>query len=215
MLIHVDDIHGIDIENFNKFLTFVSVQFENESMRGAIVLSSAWIDFVLGDILRDYLTGNDNKDFLNKNMTIRAKIELAYRIGVISTQLHDDLCNINKIRNELVHLKKKRDTLSISFWEKESIQKTGKRIVKKYIPIINAFSEIRKKFIENKLKGDFQMMLGIIIHYLWHWHTARIKQADIEPFYQKGYKSLLNKKKERKAKFWQKLSSMGKKSDVE
>ena len=46
MLIHVDDIHGIDIENFNKFLTFVSTQFENESMRGAIVLSSAWIDFV-------------------------------------------------------------------------------------------------------------------------------------------------------------------------
>jgi|GEM_PF-5163323 len=206
---------GIDIENFRKFLIFIAKQFENESMRGTVALGLAWIDFVLGDILKNYLTGNDNMNFLNKNMTIRAKIELAYRIGIISNQLHDDLCYINKIRNELIHLKKKKDTLSIIFWEQKGIQKTARRIVKKFVPVINGFSTIRRKFTEDELKGNFQMMLGIIIHYLWFWSSARIKQADIEPFYQESYKSLLNEKKQQIDQFLQKLSSMGKKSDKE
>ena len=84
---------------------------------------------------------------------------------------------------------------------------------RKFIPIIDSFPDIRKKFTEEKLDGDFQMVLGIIIHYFWFWHSARIKQADIEPFYRESYKSLLNEKKKQIDQFWQKLSSVGKKSD--
>jgi hypothetical protein len=206
-------ITGIDIENFRKYLIFVAKQFENESMRGAIALGLAWIDFALEDILRHYLIGKDNMGFLDRKMTIGAKIELAYRIGIVSNQLHDDLCDINKIRNKLIHLKKKKDTLSIIFWEQEDIQQRARRIVEKFVPVINGFPTIRRYFTEDELNGDFEMVLGIIIHYFWFWHSARIKQADIEPFYRESYKSLLNEKKKQIDQFWQKLSSVGKKSD--
>jgi hypothetical protein len=206
-------ITGIDIENFRKYLIFVAKQFENESMRGSVALGHAWIDFALEDILRNYLIGKDNMGFLDRKMTIGAKIELAYRIGIVSNQLHDDLCDINKIRNKLIHLKKKKDTLSIIFWNYKDIQKVAQQIVRKFIPIIDSFPDIRKKFTEEKLDGDFQMVLGIIIHYFWFWHSARIKQADIEPFYHENYGSLLNDNKEQNDQFWQKLSSMGKTSD--
>jgi hypothetical protein len=83
-------ITGIDIENFRKYLIFVAKQFENESMRGSVALGHAWIDFALEDILRNYLIGKDNMGFLDRKMTIGAKIELAYRIGIVSNQLHDD-----------------------------------------------------------------------------------------------------------------------------
>ena len=208
-------IKGIDIENFKNFSIFIAKQFEDESMRGTVVLGHAWIDFVLGNILENYLTGNDNMNFLNRNMTIRTKIELAYRIGIVSNQLHDDLCDINKLRNELVHLKKKKDTLSIIFWEQEDIQQRARRIVEEFAPVINGFPKIRRYFAEDKLNGDFQMMLSIIIHYFWFWHSARIKQADIEPFYRESYKSLLNEKKKQIDQFWQKLSSTVKNSDEE
>lgn len=208
-------ITGIDIENFRKYLIFVAKQFENESMRGSVALGHAWIDFALEDILRHYLIGKDNMGFLDRKMTIGAKIELAYRIGIVSNQLHDDLCDINKIRNKLIHLKKKKDTLSIIFWNYKDIQKVAQQIVRKFIPIIDSFPDIRKKFTEEKLDGDFQMVLGIIIHYFWFWHSARIKQADIEPFYRESYKSLLNEKKKQIDQFWQKLSSVGKKTDEE
>ena len=86
-----------------------SREFKNESDRASVILAAAMIDNVLDTLLRARLapvsTGQDTLfDGHNSPIaTFSARIDLAYRVGVISDKMARDLHIIRRIRNEFAH----------------------------------------------------------------------------------------------------------------
>lgn len=81
----------------------------NENDRGAGLLAAALIETILSDLLRKRLVASpdqNDKLFSGSNSplgTFSAKIEMAYRLGVISKDLRDLIDGLRKIRNKFAH----------------------------------------------------------------------------------------------------------------
>jgi DNA-binding MltR family transcriptional regulator len=82
-------------------------ELKNESDRAAVILITSYIDDQLG-ILLSYLFVEDSqhdKDFYGSNgiSTFGLKIDLCYRLGIVSKVLWRDLKIIKSIRNSFAH----------------------------------------------------------------------------------------------------------------
>jgi hypothetical protein len=84
-------------------------QFEKESDRACVILSASMLDQALETLLKAYLVPISSKedDFLEglyaPISSFSAKIDLSFRIGLISAKFCRDLHLIRKIRNEFAH----------------------------------------------------------------------------------------------------------------
>ncbi len=84
-------------------------EFGKETDRAAVILSAAMLEQSLETLLRAYLvpvSGSDDSLFDGAYAPVSsfsAKIDLAYRVGVISTTFCRDLHLIRRIRNEFAH----------------------------------------------------------------------------------------------------------------
>lgn len=90
-------------------VSYLKDQFENESDRAAVILASALLDDALTTLLRTHLvpcSSSSDSLFDNTNSPLSnfsSKIDMANRLGLISTQLTRDIHLVRKIRNSFAH----------------------------------------------------------------------------------------------------------------
>lgn len=90
-------------------INFLVEQFSKESDRAAVILVSSLLDELIGSLLKSYFIPNPNsEDSLFSNATsplsnFSSKIDLAFRLGLISSKFARDLHIVRKIRNSFAH----------------------------------------------------------------------------------------------------------------
>lgn len=88
---------------------FLFQEFKKESDRAAVIMVAALIDEALTALLKNYfvsITSADDGLFENPTSplsTFSAKIDICYRMGLISVKLSQDIHLIRKIRNSFAH----------------------------------------------------------------------------------------------------------------
>lgn len=84
-------------------------EFEKESDRAAVILTSSIFEEVLGNLLKQFLTPlpssrDDLFEGANSPLsTLSSKIDMCYRLGLLSAKFTRDLHQIRKIRNIFAH----------------------------------------------------------------------------------------------------------------
>jgi DNA-binding MltR family transcriptional regulator len=96
--------HTANIEEFINFRTSLNI----ESDRGAVLMAAAFIEDKLTYLFKAYFIDNEivSKSFLQNNgalATFSSKIDLAYLLGLIPKNVHQDLHILRKIRNDFAH----------------------------------------------------------------------------------------------------------------
>jgi len=151
-------------------------EFAKESDRACVILSVAMLEQVLEDLIKGRLvpTGSPEDSLLEgvyaPISTFNAKIELAHRLGLISTKFCRDLHIIRKIRNDFAH-----NIQGCSF-EDSSARSRIVQLVHSS-GFADRFPPIRKIYMEGT-KGDFQMTVSWM---LWALTQLSLRVSAIEP----------------------------------
>jgi len=136
-------------------------EFAKETDRAAVILSAAMLDRVLENLLRTRLVpipGSEDSLFnapYAPISTFSAKIDLAYRIGLISANLCRDLHLIRRIRNDFAH-----DVTNCSF------EHAGTRDRILELTQSSGFADRHpkmRKIFPLGTRGDFQMTVAWIL----------------------------------------------------
>jgi len=140
-------------------------EFAKESDRAGVIIAVAMLDRVLETILKAYLVPTDSpEDSLLEGAyapiaTFNARIDLAYRLGLISARFCRDLHLIRRIRNDFAH------NISSCNFEDSSVHSRIIELVRSST-IIERDTKIRKRFPEGS-RGDFQMIVSWMLWCLW------------------------------------------------
>ncbi len=90
-----------DREHYQKLLY---EELRKESDRGAVMVEAAFLDRALENTLKArFVPTTSEKDASISNLHFAVKINLAYRVGLISSKFRDDLLKIKDIRNDFAH----------------------------------------------------------------------------------------------------------------
>jgi hypothetical protein len=149
-------------------------EFGKESDRASVILAAAMIEKSLETMIRAKLIPSLSKedDLFDKPYAplrnFKAKIELAYRIGLISSKLYRDLNIIRDIRNDFAH-----DIEGCSF-ENSSVKNRVGELMKSST-VVGRHPDWRGKFFARGPRGDFEMTISWI---LW---TLSEELASTEP----------------------------------
>ncbi len=101
---------NLDENNWESFYK----EFNNESPRGAVIISAAFIDTLLRDLLSNFMIGcnTDITNLLGSDDqphaplgNFHSKIAASYFLGFLTKSEFDDLNLINQIRNKFAHKK--------------------------------------------------------------------------------------------------------------
>jgi DNA-binding MltR family transcriptional regulator len=93
----------------NHWLKVLNEEFNHTSDRSCVIVATSILERLLGDLLRAHLVPNNSSTdtlFDGPNApvsTLSARIDFAYRLGLISHQLARDLHLIRRIRNDFAH----------------------------------------------------------------------------------------------------------------
>lgn len=91
----------------DKTLEQIITEVGQRPMRSSIITAAALIDSMLGKVIEKYLIDDADTDELFSHQgclgTFSSKIQLAYALGLISKELHDDINLFRKIRNRCAH----------------------------------------------------------------------------------------------------------------
>jgi len=93
------DDSGFDKERLQKFFN----EFQLESPRACAILTCAYLDNLLNELLRRRLV--EDKELFKKidGMTFEQRIDLCYLSGSLSKEEKEDLHLLRKIRNDFAH----------------------------------------------------------------------------------------------------------------
>ena len=138
-------------------------EMKKESDRGCILVSAIHLDNILKEILETRLVKISSKedDLLDLHRPIasfKARIDLAYRLGLISQKLHDDLVIVRDIRNTVAHGKIKIDFTNQSIRDKINN-------LTKSVGVVNIRASYRALYPPGT-KWDFVMTVSFISWYL-------------------------------------------------
>jgi len=153
-------------------------EFEKESDRACVILAVAMLDQALEALLKARLVPtSSSKDGLLEGAyapisTFSARIDLAHRIGLISTKFCRDLHIIRDIRNDFAH-----DIRGCTF-HNDAVRNRVHAFVRSS-GIVERCSEIRRTFME-EARGDFQMTVSWMLFSLWNL-TDRIQSMKPAP----------------------------------
>jgi DNA-binding MltR family transcriptional regulator len=150
-------------------------EFEKESDRACVILSASMLDQALESLLKAYLVplSSAEDELLDGAYapisTFSARIDLAYRLGLISTKFCHDLHLIRKIRNDFAH--------NITECNFENVSVHGKvSELCRSSGLIEKEPQVRKRF-QHGTKGDFQMIVSWM---LWSLNSCAGKISPIE-----------------------------------
>jgi hypothetical protein len=137
-------------------------EFRKESDRASVILAGAMIEKSLEMMIRAKLIPSlSKKDELFDTpyaplRNFKAMIELAYRIGLISSNLYRDLNIIRDIRNDFAH-----DIEGCSF-ENSSVKRRVGELMKSSTIAVRK-PDIRAKSFPTGPRGDFEMTISWIL----------------------------------------------------
>ena len=148
-------------KNEKNWLDVFDEEFLKESDRASVILSATMLDNALETLLRTYLVpiGSQQDNLLEGRYapiyTFSARIDLAHRIGLISTKLCRDLHMVRRIRNEFSH-----NVTGCDF----NNQSISDRIaeLKRSMVISKGFSVARQSLPKGP-RGDFQWLISWIL----------------------------------------------------
>ena len=158
-------------------------EFGKESDRASVILSVAMLDKALETVIKTHLVPTaSSEDSLLEGAyaplsTFNARIDLAYRLGLISIQFCRDLHTIRKIRNDFAH-----NIAGCSF-EDSTVRSRITELVRSS-RMIEKYPEARSTFLRGA-RGDFQMTVSWMLWYLWSLtdEIVSIKPAQHESAY--------------------------------
>jgi DNA-binding MltR family transcriptional regulator len=99
----------MEINNSTQWLTLLNAELRGTSDRSCVITAASIIDHLLLELLRAKLVPNSSSqdslfDGANSPLgTFSARIDLAYRVGLVSAQFARDLHLIRRMRNDLAH----------------------------------------------------------------------------------------------------------------
>jgi hypothetical protein len=148
-------------ERDRQFLIYFE-EFKSESDRACVILSSAMLDQTLANLLKKHLApiATSKDGFIEEPSgpiySFSARIDLAHRVGLISTKFCRDLHKIRDIRNDFAH-----DIAGCSFKNPSVCDKVNaivhsQEFVKKYP---------HRGTLPAGTRGDFQL---IVFWMFWH-----------------------------------------------
>lgn len=145
----------MDIATLQELLRDQAKAFEKESIIHSIIISHAYLEGYLEQRLKIHLAGSQERELPAKSFYY--KIELAYRIGLISARFRDDLHSIRRIRNNFVHFEWQKNERKISVdWD--MVKKLTIDIRKTFAGFLRKFADIRIDYPEGIL-GDILMIM--------------------------------------------------------
>lgn len=139
-------------------------EFAKESDRASVILSVAMLDEALATLLRSRLIAVTSADDSLLDgayapiSSFSARVDLAYRVGLISVQFCRDLHIIRRIRNEFAH------NVSGCSFDSATIRSRVIELSRSCKAIIEG--EVRKSFPDG-IKGDFQILVSWMLWNLW------------------------------------------------
>jgi len=137
-------------------------EFRKESDRASVILASAMIEKSLEMMIKAKLIPSlSKKDELFDTPyaplhNFKAMIELAYRIGLISSNLYRDLNIIREIRNDFAH-----DIEGCSFQNRSVKNRVGELMNSS--TVARRHPDWRGKFFPKGPRGDFEMTISWIL----------------------------------------------------
>jgi len=150
-------------------------EFNKESDRSCVILSAAVLDSALKTLFVTKLVPiTSNQDtFLDGPYSpissFSSRIELAFRIGLISSRLARDLNLIRKIRNDFAH------NITDCSFENSGVQNRLSELCNSFG--MRELSEGRMKAFGDSPRGRFQLIVGSIQFYL-HGITSDIQSFE-------------------------------------
>ena len=151
-------------------------EFEKESERACVILATAMLDQALLAILQAQLVpiSSSRDDLLEDGYapisTLSARINLAHRVGLISTKFCRDLHIIRDIRNDFAH-----DIRGCTF-DNDSVRNRVLALIQSS-GVVERCPKIRQSFTEGA-RGDFQMTVSWMLYRLW---SAAADIQSVEP----------------------------------
>lgn len=124
-------------ETFKKFIELL----QQESDRGCVIVSAAMLDDILSQLLKRRLAPSlEKKDELLEGgssafVTFSARIDLAYRMGLIRASVRATLHMLRKIRNDFAHIS------DPATFDSSSVQSRVHEIFKLNKGVMDSFSE--------------------------------------------------------------------------
>jgi len=152
----------------------------NESERGCVIVAAAMIEDVISNMIDDSLLPplNSEDQILAKDSSFSFKINLAYRIGLLSEEAAKSFHLIRKIRNDFAH---KRENANFN---SQSVKERVKELFNLAKPIIDSF---KQDMSENNIgyeeegifdtlgyQGAFSIFVAYTISYLAEKYENKI-----------------------------------------
>jgi DNA-binding MltR family transcriptional regulator len=171
----------------DKQWNFLLEQFQKESDRAAVILVVSIIDENLETLLKSYLVPNPTaNDSLFDSATsalsnFSSKIDMAYRIGLISGKFARDLHIVRKIRNSFAH-----DIYGCNFQNGSVLARIRELENSFHNDILEVIERIDRN--DNLLKGIRGKFIYMSSHMIWSLtdlieEVKEIKERSTEHFY--------------------------------
>jgi DNA-binding MltR family transcriptional regulator len=147
------------IEELHKKVLTYAKQFLCESDRASILLTAAMIDYRLKELLGKYFVPpNGNDDILSEKganplSTFSSRHKIAYRSGLISSELEKSISDIREIRNYCAH-----EIEQIDFEDRS--KPINQSIRGKIANIVGRFEGMREIFEQLEIKERKQFLLA-------------------------------------------------------
>jgi len=170
---------NLDEYNWNTFYE----EFQQESPRAAVIISGAFLDSLLGDLLASFMV--DNKIVVNELLGTEnnpdkplgffgPRIKTAYCLGLISEIEFEDLKLINKIRNKFAH-----KMHGFSFEQKEIVDLCNKLKYPKHFEKVLIYQDFSSP--ESKYEFTVSMLLNQLgVQILSVQRERRITPGDVQ-----------------------------------
>ncbi|MCG8375871.1 MAG: hypothetical protein MI702_05275 [Chlorobiales bacterium] len=159
--------NAIEPDRLSTNLRIFHEQMSSESDRGSVIVSVALLDEILSNMLKERLAPSLEKSdelfdsAFSPFSTFSAKIDLAYRIGLLRPSIRSSLHLLRKVRNNFAHASdyKGFDHQSTQSRIRELI-KLNKLLLATIIDVVN--DAVPAEGVDRKLEGmdDFIKVMG-------------------------------------------------------
>lgn len=143
-------------------------EFSKESDRASVILAVAMLDEALESLLRCHLVAiASSSDSLLDGAyapisTFSARIDLSFRLGLISSRFSRDLHIVRRIRNEFAH-----NVTGCSFDDGAARNRVNELL--RTSRVVEVHQKYRHIFAPGT-KGDFQMVVSWLLWAVWSKH---------------------------------------------
>jgi DNA-binding MltR family transcriptional regulator len=161
------------------WFTLLQTEFAKESDRASVILAVAMLDQALESLLRCHLVAIPNSDDSMLDgayapiSTFSARIDLSFRLGLISSRFSRDLHIVRRIRNEFAH-----NVTGCSFEDSSARNRVSELL--RTSRVVEMHQKYRHLYAEGT-RGDFQTVVSWLLWALWYKHDDAKPLAEHSP----------------------------------